>query len=346
MESGEMKFWIDMDENNIIGKGGFGTVRPAYEINDTKRKRKYAAKSVPEHIRTNEKEMTAFGNEILVSTQFENENLVKFYGLTEVDNIMYMIFDYCNGGDLNNFSKKYKERFNMPIQEKDALLIIKGITNGLYCLHRNNIIHHDIKPANILLKFDSNEALEKLDLNHCSVKISDFGLAKFRSSDDGSGIGGTPTYMDPVIIIDRVRDPNKTENDKTDIWSLGILSYKLLFENHPFIEPYAFKNKTYMKVLGENLKKARYSIPIYNIQNISKESICFIDGCLKRDQDYRKTSEELSYSRFLTRPYEKFSFLNQDNIETEIKDEKYRDNNENVILNILDKTYFEDVISI
>ena len=323
MESGEMKFWIDMDENHIIGKGGFGIVRPAYEINDKKRLNKYAAKSVPEHIRTNEKEMTAFGNEILVSTQFENENLVKFYGLTEVDNIMYMIFDYCNGGDLNNFSKKYKERFNMPIQEKDALLIIKGITNGLYCLHRNNIIHHDIKPANILLKFDSNEALEKLDLNHCSVKISDFGLAKFRSSDDGSGIGGTPTYMDPVIIIDRVRDPNKTENDKTD-----------------------FKNKTYMKVLGENLKKARYSIPIYNIQNISKESICFIDGCLKRDQDYRKTSEELSYSRFLTRPYEKFSFLNQDNIETEIKDEKYRDNNENVILNILDKTYFEDVISI
>ena len=183
-------------------------------------------------------------------------------------------------------------------------------------------------------------------MNLCPVKISDFGLAKFRSSDDGSGIGGTPTYMDPVIIIDRVRDPNKTENDKTDIWSLGILSYKLLFENHPFIEPYAFKNKTYMKVLGENLKKARYSIPIYNIQNISKESICFIDGCLKRDQDYRKTSEELSYSRFLTRPYEKFSFLNQDNIETEIKDEKYRDNNENVILNILDKTYFEDVISI
>ena len=341
-----MKFWIDMDENNIIGKGGFGTVRPAYEINDTKRKRKYAAKSVPEHIRTNEKEMTAFGNEILVSTQFENENLVKFYGLTEVDNVMYMIFEYCNGGDLNNFSKKYKELNNEPIKERDALLIIKGITNGLYCLHRNNIIHHDIKPANILLKFDSNEALEKLDLNHCSVKISDFGLAKFRSSDDGSGIGGTPTYMDPVIIIDRVRDPNKTENDKTDIWSLGILSYKLLFENHPFIEPYAFKNKTYMKVLGENLKKARYSIPIYNIQNISKESICFIDGCLKRDQDYRKTSEELSYSRFLTRPYEKFSFLNQDNIETEIKDEKYRDNNENVILNILDKTYFEDVISI
>ena len=346
MESGEMKFWIDMDENNIIGKGGFGTVRPAYEINDTKRKRKYAAKSVPEHIRTNEKEMTAFGNEILVSTQFENENLVKFYGLTEVDNVMYMIFEYCNGGDLNNFSKKYKELNNEPIKERDALLIIKGITNGLYCLHRNNIIHHDIKPANILLKFDTDDALKKLDLNHCSVKISDFGLAKFRASDDGSGIGGTPTYMDPIIIIDRVRDPNKTESDKTDIWSLGILSYKLLFENHPFIEPYAFKNKTYMRVLNENLKKATYNIPLYSNQNISKESICFIDACLKREQNYRKTSEELSYSRFLTRPYEKFNFLNQDNVENEIKDDSLRDTNESVILNILSPIYFEDQISI
>ncbi len=341
-----MKFWIDMDENHIIGKGGFGIVRPAYEINDIKRYHMYAAKSVPEHIRTNEKEMTAFGNELLVSTQFENENLVKFYGLTEVDNLTYMIFDYCNGGDLNNYSKKYKELNGTSIQEKDALLIIKGITNGLYCLHRNNIIHHDIKPANILLKFDTKEALEKLDLNHCSVKISDFGLAKFRASDDGSGIGGTPTYMDPIIIIDRVRDPHKTESDKTDIWSLGILSYKLLFENHPFIEPYAFKNKTYMKVLADNLKKAKYTIPIYNTQNISKEAICFIDGCLKRDQEYRKTSEELTYSRFLTRPYDKFNFLNQDNIENEIKDENLRDNNESVYLDILSPIYFEDLISI
>ena len=341
-----MKFWIDMDENHIIGKGGFGIVRPAYDINDKRREHMYAAKSVPEHIRTNEKEMTAFGNELLVSTQFENENLVKFYGLTEVDNLTYMIFDYCNGGDLNNYSKKYKELNGTSIQEKDALLIIKGITNGLYCLHRNNIIHHDIKPANILLKFDTKEALEKLDLNHCSVKISDFGLAKFRASDDGSGIGGTPTYMDPIIIIDRVRDPHKTESDKTDIWSLGILSYKLLFENHPFIEPYAFKNKTYMKVLSDNLKKAKYTIPIYNTQNISKEAICFIDGCLKRDQEYRKTSEELTYSRFLTRPYDKFNFLNQDNIENEIKDENLRDNNESVYLDILSPIYFEDLISI
>jgi serine/threonine protein kinase len=346
MESGEMKFWIDMDENNIIGKGGFGTVRPAYEINDTKRKRKYAAKSVPEHIRTNEKEMTAFGNEILVSTQFENENLVKFYGLTEVDNVMYMIFEYCNGGDLNNFSKKYKELNNEPIKERDALLIIKGITNGLYCLHRNNIIHHDIKPANILLKFDTDDALKKLDLNHCSVKISDFGLAKFRASDDGSGIGGTPTYMDPIIIIDRVRDPNKTESDKTDIWSLGILSYKLLFENHPFIEHYAFKNKTFMKVLHENIKKGKYTVPINQTNKISLESICFIDSCLKREQEFRKSSEELAYSRFLTRPYEKFNFIIQDNVEEIIQNENLREKNEYILLNIYEKEYFEQLIDI
>jgi len=341
-----MKFWIDMDENNIIGKGGFGTVRPAYEINDTKRKRKYAAKSVPEHIRTNEKEMTAFGNEILVSTQFENENLVKFYGLTEVDNVMYMIFEYCNGGDLNNFSKKYKELNNEPIKERDALLIIKGITNGLYCLHRNNIIHHDIKPANILLKFDTDDALKKLDLNHCSVKISDFGLAKFRASDDGSGIGGTPTYMDPIIIVDKIRDIKKTESDKTDIWSLGILSYKLLFENHPFIEPYAFKNKTFMKVLHENIKKGKYTVPISQTNKISLESICFIDSCLKREQEARKSSEELAYSRFLTRPYEKFNFIIQDNVEEIIQNENLREKNEYVLLNIYEKEYFEYMIDI
>ena len=346
MESNQTEFIIEMDNENIIGKGGFGTVYPAYEKGDYLKKTKYAAKSVPELVRTNQKEMTAFQNEILIATQFENENLVKFHGLTDVDNHMYMIFEYCNGGDLNNFSKKYKELNNEPIKERDALLIIKGITNGLYCLHRNGITHHDIKPANILLKFQNEEALENLDLTQCEVKISDFGLAKYRASDDGSGIGGTPTYMDPIIIVDKIRDIKKTESDKTDIWSLGILSYKLLFENHPFIEPYAFKNKTFMKVLHENIKKGKYTVPISQTNKISLESICFIDSCLKREQEARKSSEELAYSRFLTRPYEKFNFIIQDNVEEIIQNENLREKNEYVLLNIYEKEYFEHMIDI
>jgi serine/threonine protein kinase len=345
MESNQTEFIIEMDNENIIGKGGFGTVYPAYEKGDYLKKTKYAAKSVPELVRTNQKEMTAFQNEILIATQFENENLVKFHGLTEVDNHMYMIFEYCNGGDLNNFITKYKEKYNKEIEEKDALIIIKGITNGLYCLHRNGITHRDIKPANILLHFENKEALENLDLNKCTVKIADFGLSIFRATDDGSSKAGTKTYMDPLIIFDDTKDSKKRESDKTDIWSLGILCYKLLFQSHPFIDHYAFKNQTYMTQYAKNVQKGKYDIPIYNTTKISLESICFIDSCLKKEQNYRKTSEELVYSRFLTRPYEKFNFVFQDNIEKVIN-ENLREKNISIILNIFDKELFEDKINI
>ena len=345
MESNQTEFIIEMDNENIIGKGGFGTVYPAYEKGDYLKKTKYAAKSVPELVRTNQKEMTAFQNEILIATQFENENLVKFHGLTDVDNHMYMIFEYCNGGDLNTFSKNYRNKFNKQISEKDALIIIKGITNGLYCLHRNGITHRDIKPANILLHFENKEALENLDLNKCTVKIADFGLSIFRATDDGSSKAGTKTYMDPLIIFDDTKDSKKRESDKTDIWSLGILCYKLLFQSHPFIDHYAFKNQTYMTQYAKNVQKGKYDIPIYNTTKISLESICFIDSCLKKEQNYRKTSEELVYSRFLTRPYEKFNFVFQDNIEKVIN-ENLREKNISIILNIFDKELFEDKINI
>ena len=156
-------------------------------------------------------------------------------------------------------------------------------------------------------------------------------------------IGGTPIYMDPKIIIDRTKEPSIVENEKVDVWSLGILSYKLLFENHPFIHPSAFKNKTHMKVLIINIKKGIYSIPIYD-RNCSKECISFIDFCLKKEQNFRKSFEELINSRFLTLPYEKFNFINEYNIEKEIKENLINDANE-IILNIYNENYFSDEIS-
>ena len=344
MEQTTMEFKIDTDKSHLIGKGGFGVVYPAYDKNEKSDTLKYVAKLLPE-IHSQSKDLTSIENELLVATHCDNDNLVKFHGLTDVGNRIYMIFEYCNGGDLNNFTTKYKEKYNKEIEEKDALIIIKGITNGLYCLHRNGITHRDIKPANILLHFENKEALENLDLNKCTVKIADFGLSIFRATDDGSSKAGTKTYMDPLIIFDDTKDSKKRESDKTDIWSLGILCYKLLFQSHPFIDHYAFKNQTYMTQYAKNVQKGKYDIPIYNTTKISLESICFIDSCLKKEQNYRKTSEELVYSRFLTRPYEKFNFVFQDNIEKVIN-ENLREKNISIILNIFDKELFEDKINI
>ena len=336
-------FEVDLKGDHIIGKGGFTVIRPAYKKNAIDKTLQYVAKLGLKENNYNEMDINLFNNELLILSSLENKNIIKFYGLTEVENDIYLILEYCNGGDLNYFSKKYKEKNNTSFKEKDVLFIIKEITNGLYYLSKNGITHHQIIPSNILFKFDSEEALENLDLNHCSIKISGFRLAKYREDMNCNyGIAGTPTYMDPKIIIDRIKEPSIVENEKVDVWSLGILSYKLLFENHPFIPPYAFKNKTYMKVLNDNIKKGIYSIPNETI--CSKEYISFIDFCLKREQNVRKSLEELINSRFLTLPYEKFNFINKYNIEKEIKENLRNEENE-IILNIYNEKYFSEEIS-
>ena len=336
-------FEVDLKGDHIIGKGGFTVIRPAYKKNAIDKTLQYVAKLGLKGNNSNPNYFNEFNNELLILSSLDNKNIIKFYGLTEVENDIYLILEYCNGGDLNNFRQKYKEKNNTSFKEKDVLFIIKEITNGLYYLSKNGITHHQIIPSNILFKFDSEEALENLDLNHCSIKISGFRLAKYREDMNCNyGIGGTPIYMDPKIIIDRIKEPSIVENEKVDVWSLGILSYKLLFENHPFIPLYAIKNKTYMKVLNDNIKKGIYSIPNETI--CSKEYISFIDFCLKREQNVRKSLEELINSRFLTLPYEKFNFINKYNIEKEIKENLRNEENE-IILNIYNEKYFSEEIS-
>lgn len=97
-----------------------------------------------------------------------------------------------------------------------------------------------------------------------------------------------------------------------------------------------------MKVLNDNIKKGIYSIPNETI--CSKEYISFIDFCLKREQNVRKSLEELISSRLLTLPYEKFNFINKYNIEKEIKENLRNEENE-IILNIYNEKYFSDEIS-
>ena len=296
--------------NQILGKGMSGEVLLAYDYDNSI---EVAAKLIPKKILENQRQMDLYVNEILISTKCENENLVKVHDIGDINDDKYLMFEYCNGGDLLTALKKYREKNGNYMEEKVVKNIITQILNGLNCLHQNNIVHHDIKPANILLNYDNEEDLKNLNFMKCKFKITDFGLSKNKYEIQERIIAGSPLYMEPKLF-EKTSDILVTENEKIDIWSIGIITYELLFGKTPFETENIINTNKAIKELIDKLRIGKYNIKFKEREKISQQAIAFINVCLQNDQEKRASAEELLLSEFITKDIENFEYVNADNI--------------------------------
>ena len=142
-------------ENKVIGKGCFGTVYLGTDIaND-----KYVAlKKIPPEIKNDAQKIQALSNEILISAGVENENLVKILDLTDINNDKYIVYEFCNGGDLGRYLKYFRSFDEVYVQ-----YFMKQILSGLSELHAKKIIHHDLKPENVLVELIPYDIVNKDD---------------------------------------------------------------------------------------------------------------------------------------------------------------------------------------
>ncbi len=292
--------------NQILGKGMSGEVLLAYDYDNSI---EVAAKLIPKKILENQRQMDLYVNEILISTKCENENLVKVHDIGDINDDKYLMFEYCNGGDLLTALKKYREKNGNYMEEKVVKNIITQILNGLNCLHQNNIVHHDIKPANILLNYDNEKDLNDMNFLKCKFKISDFGLSKYKNEQQERMIGGSPLYMEPSLF-DRDVLLSVIENEKVDIWALGIMTYELLFVKTPF-ENTSYVPENAMQELVSNLNKGIYMIDFEERSKLSLQIIAFLNSCLQFDQSKRCSAEELQLSEFVTRETPYFEFVSK-----------------------------------
>ena len=143
----------------------------------------------------------------------DHPNIVKLLDVFQTSNNMYIVTEFCQGGDLRNYIRNKRK-----LCEGQALQILSDLMNGFKYLNKLDIIHRDLKPANILI--------------HDGIcKISDFGFAK--SLEDGQNtvmksIVGTPLYMSPQIL-------NKREyTNKSDLWSIGLIYYEMIHGQTPW----------------------------------------------------------------------------------------------------------------
>lgn len=195
-----------------IGKGNFATVFLATKVGSNDNKQ-YAVKCISKNIILSNPVLKKLLNtEVSIMNHINHQNIMHLYEYFETENNFYLVINYCNGGDLESYMRKNKIKF---FNENEALKILKQIMNGFSELRKYNIIHRDIKLSNIFIHDDT-------------IIVGDFGFAKTGKEMTGTKLG-TPLTMAPEII-----EGSCYYSSKTDLWSLGVIFYQLLYGSPPF----------------------------------------------------------------------------------------------------------------
>ncbi|MGH9360464.1 MAG: serine/threonine-protein kinase, partial [Thermoanaerobaculia bacterium] len=196
-----------------IGSGGFGNV---YLVKHESLGKRYAVKVLRGQLAERTNFRDRFHEEALKLSRLEDENIVKVIDFGEWNEFQYMVTEYVEGQDLSGLI--YGGRIS-PLR---AARIMHQVAGAMAEAHSKQIVHLDLKPANILISAKRGRDV---------VKVIDFGLAEIYS-DVKAGrqrkVAGTCTYMAPEQWRKRPLDP------RTDIYSFGVIFYELLAGRPPF----------------------------------------------------------------------------------------------------------------
>ena len=206
-------------------------------------------------------------------------NIIKIYQVKETSNILCMIMEYAEGGELFNYIIE-----KGSLTEDECRNIFQQIIDGIYYLHRMGICHRDLKPENIL--FDTKEKKR--------IKIIDFGLSNLyiysdKKKDFLETPCGSPGYAPPEMILGE-----KYDGIMTDIWSCGIILYAMMFGCLPF-DDYD-EEKLYRKII-----EGKYEYP--NDITISEEAKNFINSILVVNPKYRANINDIKNNKWFKKNY-------------------------------------------
>ena len=297
--------------HKLLGRGGMGTV---YLAEDKKLERLVALKILPRQFTDNEEHINLFRQEARAASQFSHPNIAHVYDFGNRRGRFYLSMEYVRGTTLREFISDDK------LSLKQSVVIVLQICKALAVAHRAGITHRDIKPENVIVAADDE-----------TVKILDFGLAKFEESAKDSDdsildtslletspeiIAGTTAYMSPEQVRGQHAD------FRTDIWSLGVTFYELIAGNRPFrgetksdvraaillteieLSPIVLKHPKLEKILETSLQKKvedRYQTADAMLEDVKS----FLDEL--NGKNYAETSKstenyQSNFPRFISQP--------------------------------------------
>jgi tetratricopeptide (TPR) repeat protein/tRNA A-37 threonylcarbamoyl transferase component Bud32 len=245
-----------------LGEGGMGVV---YKAEDEKLHRTVALKFLSTQVTERPGEQERLVNEARAAAGLQHPNICTIYEINEYKGQTFIVMSYIDGVTLRD------RILSSTISVDDALKIALQIGQGLEQAHGKGFIHRDIKSANIMVD-DVGRAY-----------IMDFGLARRRDQakpEDVLSSGGTSAYMSP----EQARGEGVDE--RTDIWSLGVVVYEMLAGQLPF--------------RGDYEQAVRYSIvneepkPLSQLRpGVPEEVAAFIEKCMQKNpaDRYQSVSE-------------------------------------------------------
>jgi serine/threonine protein kinase/tetratricopeptide (TPR) repeat protein len=197
-----------------LGRGGMGVV---YKAEDTILKRTVALKFLPAHSTGSEEQKARFLHEAQAAAALDHPNICTIYEINKSDEQTFIAMAFIEGQSLQQVIAAG------PLKIGDVINYATQIAEGLKAAHDKDILHRDVKPANILIT-EKGQA-----------RITDFGLATFAGATmltkEGTTLG-TVSYMSP----EQARGENIDR--RTDIWALGVVLYEMLTGRKPFAGDY------------------------------------------------------------------------------------------------------------
>jgi serine/threonine-protein kinase len=194
-----------------LGKGGMGKV---YKAQDTDLKEKVAIKLLKPEIAAEKKTIERFKNELKFARKIRHKNVCQMYDLNKEEGSHYITMEYVDGKDLKGMIRMMGQ-----LSSGKTIFIAKQVCDGLAEAHKLGVVHRDLKPQNIMVDEDGN------------ARIMDFGIARSLKTKGITATGvmiGTPEYMSPEQV------EGKDVDQRSDIYSLGIILYEMVAGRVPF----------------------------------------------------------------------------------------------------------------
>jgi Tol biopolymer transport system component/predicted Ser/Thr protein kinase len=251
-----------------LGSGGMGEV---YLADDTRLQRQVALKILSAV--ASKDSLDRFEREAQVVAALNHPNIVTLFAIEHVGDARFLAMEYVDGRSVADVIPKG----GLPLRR--LLTIARQIVDAVIAAHERGIVHRDLKPANVMIAAGDR------------VKVLDFGLAKLREASEAAAVATMPTREltgeGKIVGTVSYMSPEQAEghpiDERTDIFSLGVMLYEMATGNRPF------KGDTSLSILSSILRDTPKAVDDLN-PALPRDLARIVRHCLAKDPDRRYQS--------------------------------------------------------